>query len=50
MLTKDSLSDYDNTKRAEYFDADGYSVADKANKHKLKTPQAVKELQPEEKE
>lgn len=37
MLTDKSSSDFDNTKKAEYYDADGYQVADEKNKHKLKT-------------
>lgn len=50
MLSENSRSDYDNTKKAEYYDAAGYSVADEANKHKLKQPESVKNLQKEEKE
>lgn len=38
MLTKDSLGDFDLNKRAEYYDDDGYGVADAANKHKLNKP------------
>jgi len=50
MLSEKSQSDYDNTKKAEYYDAAGYSVADEANKHKLNKPEAMKNLQKEEKE
>ena len=44
MLSENSQSDYDNTKKAEYFDAEGYRVADEANKHKLSKPEPVKNL------
>jgi hypothetical protein len=44
MLTAESMSDFDSTKKAEFYDADGFGVADKANKDKLKNPQPVKEL------
>lgn len=44
MLTSKSQSDYDNAKKAEYFDADGYAVADEANKHKLSKPESLKDL------
>jgi len=37
-LRPDSKSDFDYTKKAEYIDNDGFEVADKANKSKLKTP------------
>lgn len=45
MLTDRSASDYDHTKKAEYYDADGYAVADQANKNKLKNPKPIKELE-----
>mgnify|MGYP003353769042 CR=1 FL=1 len=41
MLTDKSLSDFDNTKKAEYFDEAGYKVADAANKHKLSNPKTL---------
>lgn len=44
MLTDKSQSDYDNTKKAEYYDAAGFTVADEANKHKLSKPEALKDL------
>ena len=44
MLTDKSQSDYDNTKKAEYYDADGYTVADEANKHRLEKPESLKNL------
>ncbi len=43
MLTDDSNSDFDNAKKAEYFDADGFHVADEKNKAKLKTPVKIKD-------
>ena len=50
MLSAESKSDYDNTKKAEYYDKEGYAVADKANMHKLKSPESVEKLKVEEKE
>jgi hypothetical protein len=41
MLTERSQSDFDNTKKAEYYDKEGFLVADEENKHKLKNPQKV---------
>jgi hypothetical protein len=43
MLTEDSMSDFDNTKKASYFDADGPNVADESNKDKLKRPVKIKD-------
>ena len=34
----ESNSDFDHTKKAEYFDELGYEIADAANKDKLKKP------------
>ena len=50
MLSDQSQSDYDNTKKAEYYDALGFNVADEANKHKLQQPEPVNSLQQEEKQ
>lgn len=41
MLTDKSLSDFDKTKKAEYFDKESFYVADEANKEKLKSPQKI---------
>ena len=38
MLTTDSKSDFDTTKKVAYIDADGFQVADEANKDKLNKP------------
>ena len=46
MLTEKSQSDF-NPKKAEYFDAEGYLVADAVNKDKLKKPESIKNLNPE---
>ena len=43
MLTNESLSDY-NTKKAEFYDDNGFEVADASNKHKLKSPKPIKEI------
>lgn len=50
MLSEKSQSDFDNTKKAEYYDAEGFNVADASNKHKLSKPEPVNSLQKEEKE
>jgi hypothetical protein len=50
MLTDKSQSDYDHTKKAEYYDAEGFSVADKEHKHLLKRAESVESLHTEEKE
>lgn len=41
MLTPRSQSDFDHTKKAEYYDAEGFAVADKDNKHKLQKPEKL---------
>lgn len=41
MLTAESLSDFDTVKKAEYFDDEGFEVADEDNKSKLKTPKKI---------
>ena len=48
MLTDRSLSDFDNTKKAQYYDADGFAVADEDNKDKLKTPEPIDKLKTKE--
>jgi hypothetical protein len=45
MLTEKSLSDYDCAKKAEYYDAEGFTVADEKNKHKLNKPEALNNTQ-----
>lgn len=50
MLTDKSQSDFNNTKKAEYYDAEGFMVADEANKHKLSKPEPLKNVQKEEQE
>jgi hypothetical protein len=37
-VTVKSQSDFDNTKKAAYYDDEGFSVADSENKDKLKKP------------
>ena len=37
-LNKNSKSDFDSTKKAEYVDNEGFEVADKSNRSKLKQP------------
>lgn len=41
MLTDKSLSDFDHSKKVEFYDLEGYEVADKENKDKLKNPQPI---------
>jgi hypothetical protein len=43
MLTESSRNDF-NSKKAEYFDEEGYGVADADNKDKLKKPEPIKKL------
>jgi hypothetical protein len=50
MLTEKSLSDYDTTKKAEFYDAEGFGVSDKDNKQKLNKPEPIKNLDNSEKE
>ena len=50
MLTDQSQSDYNNTKKAEYYDLEGYMVADEENKHKLNKPERIPSQQLESKE
>lgn len=47
MLSDKSQSDFDHTKKAEWFDAEGFCVADKENKDKLKDPQPIEKLNSE---
>jgi len=47
MLTSESQSDFDNTKKAEYYDEEGFMVADEANKDKLAKPVPVTKLSEE---
>ncbi len=44
MLTEKSSSDFNSTKKAEYFDAAGFGVADEENKQKLADPKPIKEI------
>jgi len=44
MVTVESRSDFDSTKKAEYYDAEGFEIADKAHKEKLKNPKKIKEF------
>lgn len=48
MLTDKSQSDFDNTKKAEYYDSSDFLVADEKNKDKLKNPRPIKELENKE--
>ena len=47
MLTKKSKSDFDSSKKAEFYDEEDFLVADKQNKDKLKSPKPVKDLDKE---
>lgn len=44
MLTEKSQSDFDCTKKAEYYDSEGFCVADEENKDKLTSPKPITEL------
>jgi hypothetical protein len=43
VLNTESRSDFDSSKKAEYFDADGFEVADESNKDLLKTPKKIEQ-------
>jgi len=44
MVTTDSQSDFDMTKKAVYYDEDGPEIADENNVDKLKKPVRITEL------
>ena len=44
MVTEDSHSDFDLSKKAEYYDAEGFGVADKKNVDKLKKPVKISDV------
>jgi hypothetical protein len=44
VLNSESRSDFDSSKKAEYFDADGYEVADENNKENLKSPKKIEQI------
>jgi hypothetical protein len=46
MLNEKSRSDFDSTKKAEFYDEEGFQVADAENKHLLKTPKKIEHLGP----
>jgi hypothetical protein len=48
MLTEDSQSDYSMHKKAEFYDADGPTVADRDNRHKLNKPRRISWVKAEE--
>ena len=50
MLSENSQSDFNTVKKAEYYDADGYCVADEENKHKLNKPEKIEKFDRENKE
>jgi hypothetical protein len=47
IVTEDSISDF-NIKKAEYYDAEGFAIADRDNKDKLKKPVKIAEEKEEE--
>ena len=46
MVTPDSHSDFDSTKKAEYYDEEGTGIADESNKNKLRRPKRIEEIEP----
>lgn len=44
MLSTESRSDFDHTKKAEFYDEDGYEIADAENKESLKNPKPLTNL------
>lgn len=45
VMTEQSVGDFDLTKKAEYYDQEGYQVADAENKNKLKKPCKIEQDQ-----
>jgi hypothetical protein len=43
MLTTESKSDFDGTKKAEYYDESGFMVADQENKNLLAAPKKIEQ-------
>jgi hypothetical protein len=43
MLTQESKSDFDGNKKAEYYDEEGFMVADSANKNLLNSPKKIEQ-------
>lgn len=43
-ISEESRSDYDHAKKAEYYDEQGYSLADETNKHLLSVPRPIQEM------
>jgi hypothetical protein len=43
VVTENSRSDFDNSKKAEYYDEDGFNIADEKNKHLLETPKKIEQ-------
>lgn len=41
-VTTDSQSDFDHTKKAEYYDAKGFAIADRKNVDKLVKPVKIR--------
>ena len=48
MLSNNSFSDFDKTKKAEWYDEEDFYVADEAHKKKLKKPKRIKRTEFEE--
>jgi hypothetical protein len=46
ILTEKSQSDFNSQKKAEYYDAQGFEVADENTKHLLTSPKPVADLNP----
>ena len=44
MVTTESKSDFDSTKKAEFYDEEGFEIADRDNKAFLKKPKKITEL------
>lgn len=46
MITPETRSDFDATKKAEYYDEEGFELADRDNVDQLKKPKRLNELTP----
>lgn len=44
MVTTDSKSDFDSSKKAEFYDEEGFAIADRENKDLLKSPKKIIKL------
>jgi cell division protein FtsI/penicillin-binding protein 2 len=46
-ISEETRSDYDYAKKAEYYDEQGYTLADETNKYLLSAPRPIQEISKE---